>query len=74
MTMAIPHTGMQLYRLLYYTVQWASCIYILCVHVYMTDDMTASDTDDRNGNIETLQSYPENLNLAGLLSQCITLP
>jgi len=37
----------------------------------MTDDMDLNGMDRRNGSVETLQSYPQNLNLTGLLSSSL---
>ena len=39
----------------------------VCLRDYVTANMTASEADRRNGNVETLQTYPQNLNLTGLL-------
>jgi len=40
----------------------------VCLRDYVTANMTASEADRRNGNVETLQTYPQNLNLTGLLN------
>ena len=66
MNMAIPHTTM----LFVVSQSTGLLVYILCLHVCMADDMMASDAEDRNGNVDTLQSYPNNLNLAGLSAHC----
>ena len=45
----------------------------VCLCVFLTANMTVNDMDRRNGNVETLQSYPQNLNLAGSLSVLLAL-
>lgn len=39
-----------------------------CVCVDVAANMSKDEVDRSNGNVETLQSYPENVNLSGLIS------